>query len=394
MNERWPTALIFRTHLLPLSETFIRSQAEAMRTFRPFFVGLRKVKGLEIASGSAWIANQGGPCGWIRELQFRMNGPSAGCAEQLRHMHPAILHAHFGPDACEAIPLAQRLGIPMIATFHGYDATLTESALAKSRHGRRYLRKRPRLLPVATQFLAVSEFIRKKIQQQGFPTDRIAVHYIGVDIEKFRPPEVGTRARQVLFVARLVKKKGCSFLIRAMSLVQEVLPDFELIIIGEGEERNALAAEARHLLRRYRFLGAQSSDSIQRWMQSASLFCVPSVTAPSGDSEGFGMVFAEAQASGLPVASFATGGIPEAVAHQQTGFLAPEGNWNRLAEYIVLLLRNAALWRQFSREGRRRVEKRFNLAQQTEKLEQIYAERADLYTPYQAQADPSSLSIR
>lgn len=375
-----PTALIFRMRLLPFSETFIRAQAEAMRTFHPFFVGLRKVKGLEVAGGAEWIANRGGPYGWVREVRFRMWGPSAGCTERLRKLQPTILHAHFGPDACEAIPLAARLRLPLIATFHGYDATLTDAALAKSRHGRSYLRHRSRLHSGVSHFLAVSEFIRKRIGQQGFPAERTSVHYTGVDLTKFRPPEQENRARQVLFVGRLVQKKGCSFLIKAMSLVQDVLPELELIIIGEGEERARLEAEAHRFLRRYRFLGAQPVGAIQRWMQSASLFCVPSVTAPDGDSEGFGMVFAEAQASGLPVVSFATGGIPEAVGHQQTGYLAPEGDWRQLAEYIVLLHRNGALWQQFSRNGRRRVEQQFDLATQTAKLEQIYLDHVVSYS--------------
>ena len=368
LNQTRPTALIFRMRLLPFSETFIQSQANAMRTFRPFFIGLRKVKGLDVSDESAWIANRGGVSGWARELRFRMWGPSAGCTQQFRRMQPKIC-AHFGPDACEAIQLAKRLRIPLIATFHGYDATLTDAALANSRHGRSYLRNRAPLHGGVSQFLAVSQFIQKRIQQQGYPADRILVHYIGVDTKIFRPPESDKRTKQVLFVGRLVPKKGCSFLIKAMSLVQEVLPELELIVIGDGAERTTLAAEAHRSLRRYRFLGAQTPSAIQGWMQSASLFCVPSVTASNGDAEGFGMVFAEAQASGLPVVSFVSGGIPEAVSHGQTGFLAPEGNWRKLAEYIVLLQRNATLWEQFSRNGRRLVERHFNLSMQTAKLE-------------------------
>jgi colanic acid/amylovoran biosynthesis glycosyltransferase len=375
-----PVALIFRARLLAFSETFIRSQADAMKTFRPFFVGIKKVNGWELPDDSSWVANRGGFRGITRELRFRLLGPSMECKARLRELKPKILHAHFGPDACEAIPLGLDLGVPLIATFHGYDATLTDSGFRRSRHGRRYLRRRSQLRGNVTLFLAVSEFIRKQIEEQGFPSDRIRVHHIGVDVEQFRHIETGARERQVLFVGRLVEKKGCSYLIKAMAQVQAMLPDTELVIIGDGTERKTLENEARHLLRKYKFLGAQSSSVVKQWMQKVSLFCVPSITASNGDAEGFGIVFAEAQASGLPVVSFSSGGIPEAVAHGETGFLAPEGQWRKLAEYILLLLQNQGLRKQFSHAGRRRVEEKFDLHKQTASLEAIYQEVLTSYS--------------
>jgi glycosyltransferase involved in cell wall biosynthesis len=88
--------------------------------------------------------------------------------------------------------------------------------------------------------------------------------------------------------------------------------------------------------------------------------------------EAFGMVFAEAQAMGLPVASFASGGIPEAVKHKETGLLAPEGDWRKLAENINLLLENRDLWDSFSEEGMRYVRENFDVKSQSKKLESIY----------------------
>lgn len=376
-EEDLPVALIFRMRLLAFSETFIRSQAEAMTTFRPFFVGIKKVKGLEIPAESTWMANEGGWLGMSRELRFRMLGPNSGCVDRLRGLNPKVIHAHFGPDACEAIPLVKSLGTPLIATFHGYDATLTDKGFGESKHGRRYLRQRGKLQGNVTMFLAVSDFIRKRLQMQDFPMERTKVHYIGVDLERFRPPEKNERSSQVLFVARLVEKKGCAYLLKAMAEVQKQLPEAELIIIGDGNQRESLEAEARQSLRNYKFLGAQPTTVIQEWMRKVKLFCVPSVTASNGDSEGFGLVFAEAQACGLPVVSFATGGVPEAVAHGTTGFLAPERNWRVLGQYIHELLTSQTLWNQFSHAARRRVERKFDLRKQTESLEEIYEQVAN-----------------
>lgn len=77
---------------------------------------------------------------------------------------------------------------------------------------------------------------------------------------------------------------------------------------------------------------------------------------------------------GLPVVSSFSGGIPEAVAHGETGFLAQERASDELAMYILKLLRDDDTWREFSIAGRRRVEERFDLRRQTALLEEIYHE--------------------
>ena len=86
------------------------------------------------------------------------------------------------------------------------------------------------------------------------------------------------------------------------------------------------------------------------------------------------MVFAEAAALGLPVASFASGGIVESVAHQETGFLAAERDWEALGRYISRFLEDSELWHRMSRAGQRRVRAQFNLTVQTRKLEGLYEE--------------------
>lgn len=84
------------------------------------------------------------------------------------------------------------------------------------------------------------------------------------------------------------------------------------------------------------------------------------------------MVFAEAQAMGLPVASFETGGIPEAVVHGETGLLARERDLAGLVQNIVALLSDASMWERFSDAGRRRACQLFDIYRQTAALEDIY----------------------
>lgn len=177
----------------------------------------------------------------------------------------------------------------------------------------------------------------------------------------------------MLFVGRLAEKKGCKYLIQAMSQVQVVMPDVELVIIGDGPLRVDLENMAAMKLRHYRFLGTQPPQVVKNWMNRALLLAAPSVTAATGDSEGLPIVLIEAQAMGLPVVSSIHSGIPDAILHGQTGFLARERDWKILAEYILFLLNDRSLWQQFSQNGQERVRTQFNLRSQTSILEDIYS---------------------
>jgi len=270
------------------------------------------------------------------------------------------------------MPVAHKLRVPLIVTLHGYDVTMTDAALAQSREGRRYLKRRERLKKASARFLCVSNFIHDRVIADGFPADKTLVHYTGVDVEFFKPEPSIERSPVVLFVGRLVPKKGCEYLIRSMSEVQTLLPAARLIVVGDGPLRGQLELQAKRLLRNFEFVGAQQPVAVKKWMNRATVFCGPSVTAESGDAETFGTVFAEAQAMGLPVVSFVHGGIPEAVSHGKTGLLVAEKDWRALADSILLLFREPQLWSRFSEAGRKRVKELFDVRKQGSTLERIY----------------------
>ena len=224
-------------------------------------------------------------------------------------------------------------------------------------------------------FLAVSDFIRQQMLARGYPPERTRVHYIGVDTAKFAPPPDPVRREPlIVFVGRLIEKKGCEYLIRAMEEAAPSLGDAELVVIGDGPLRPSLEAMAKEKLRRYRFLGVQSPGQIRDWLGRARLFSMPSIEAASGDSEGFGIVFLEAQSMGVPVVSFRHGGIPEAVAHGVTGLLSDERDWRGLAADLAGLFSDEARWQRMSQAARRRTVEEFDLSRQTQALETIYEE--------------------
>lgn len=369
-----PPIIVYRDSLLAYSETFVRDQAEGLERFTPYYAGSRRVEGLDLPGERTVVVNGGGPLGKAAEALYKLRGVAPGFYRRLGRLGPALVHAHFGPDGVSALPLARRLGVPLLTTFHGFDATMTDEYARRSFYRHRvYLRGRPALQREGRLFLAVSEYIKRRLVDVGFPPEKVVVHYNGVETRMFRPDSRVEREPVVLFVGRLVEKKGCEYLVRAMARVQEAVPEVELVVIGTGPLRVDLEELAGKTLRRYRFLGALAPGEVRAWMSRASVLSVPSVTANTGDAEGFGLVFAEAQAMGLPVASFGGGPIPEVVVHGETGFLAPERNWEALAGYITRLLKDGNLRRWMGERGLERVKARFDLKERTRALEEIYA---------------------
>ena len=292
--------------------------------------------------------------------------------------HPDLVHAHFGSDGGFVLPLCQRLCVPLVVTCHGYDATWNTPSWTSVRSRGDFFRalllhKRDLALAKAHRIVAVSQFIRQQLLLRGAADDKIVVHYIGIDRQRFSPQNIQRRP-MVLFVGRLVEKKGVQYLIQAMATIQRQLPNVELVIVGDGALRSHLQTLAKNLAVRTQFVGQQSLDQVRHWMNLAQVFCGPSIVANSGDAEGFGMVFAEAQAMGLPVVSFATGGIPEAVIHGETGLLAPEKETAQLSKYLLRLLEDSQLRYTFALAGQTHVAKNFDLKKNTRQLETIYDE--------------------
>jgi glycosyltransferase involved in cell wall biosynthesis len=368
-----PKVIIFSDQLLGLSETFIKAQASALREYEPVFAGSRRVAGLELPQEKVYTVNPGDLLGKFHELRFKILGSAPAMVKRLGALRPVLLHAHHGPNGLRALPLASTLRLPLITTFHGGDVLLTDLRHQKTYLGfRYYLANKAKLRTSDAIFIAVSKFLQGKLLEQEFPPEKVFVVYTGVDTKKFRPASTEDRPI-ILFVGRLVEFKGAEFLIKAASEVQRESPAVELVLIGDGPLRKDLERLAKQSLRRYRFLGAQTSDEVCDWMNRASVLCMPSVTLRSGEAEGFGMVCAEAQAVGKPVVAFACGGISEIISHANTGFLAPEYDWQALGRYLMLLLQSAELRERFGRAARELMLRQFDLECCTRVLEGIYA---------------------
>jgi colanic acid/amylovoran biosynthesis glycosyltransferase len=371
------SVLIYRNELLPPSETFIRAQAGMLRRYRPQMIGLREVDpSLLVPETTLLCERESRLPSVLRRSSYEACGvlPAlhANCLmHRLNALEPSLLHAHFATDATMAVPLARALRIPLVVTLHGYDVTA-------ARNGRNLLRRwlgmrqRERLWTYAILFLCVSEFIRQRAITAGFPADKLIVHRIGINLDVFRPAEGLARSNDVVFVGRLTEKKGCAFLLQAMQLVQQRLPQARLLVVGDGPLRAQLEALAKELQVDCSFLGRQPHEQVIATLANARVCAIPSVTAANGDSEGLPMILAEAQGLGVPVVATRHAGIPEGIVDGEGGLLSDERDARSLAMNILRLFEDEELYTSVRRRGAELVLREFDLKRQTERLEAIY----------------------
>src|SRR5208283_2783147 len=230
-SNRKPAVLVYEDELLPFSQTFVLAQAESFKGFTPYYVGAHRVAGgLPLPEERTFVLNRGDFAGKVRERLFRLGRIAPGLIHQLRHLNPALVHAHFGPDGLSAAKLARTLDVPLVVTHHGYDVTMKPEFAVSFTH-KRYLRQKHVLQNSAHMFLAVSQYIMQRLLAQGFPEENLRVLYVGVDTAIFRPSAEIEREPLVLFVGRLVENKGCEFLVRAMAKVRKQYPTARLVVI-------------------------------------------------------------------------------------------------------------------------------------------------------------------
>jgi glycosyltransferase involved in cell wall biosynthesis len=172
----------------------------------------------------------------------------------------------------------------------------------------------------AQGMLAVSAAMKADMMALGMPEDRIAVHYTGIDRTVFRIRDrtaakaaLAIRGPLIVCVGALIERKGQAFVIDALP----ALPDATLVLIGMGEDEDALKARAQALgvADRVRFMGALPQTVIADWLAAADVMALPSA------SEGLANAWVEALASGTPVVTCDVGGAGELMDRPEAGRL-------------------------------------------------------------------------
>jgi phosphatidyl-myo-inositol dimannoside synthase len=216
--------------------------------------------------------------------------------------------------------------------------------------------------------VASSEFTAQRLRKLTNGAVEPVVVLPGVDVARYCVIDVEGqpgRAKSILAVGRLVRRKGFDVLIRAAAslVVEGTVPPFEVTIVGVGHDGPRLRGLTRLTRAPVRFAGVVSEEVLVRLYQRADMFVMPSRDIWDGCSvEGFGIALAEAAACGVPQISGFGGGVPEVVAHRETGFVVDGRAVNEVAAAMRLLLTDDGLRRQMAVASRRRAEKLFDSA--------------------------------
>jgi phosphatidylinositol alpha-1,6-mannosyltransferase len=278
---------------------------------------------------------------------------------QIRERHPGFLLAgNIRPYAPVVRRAAHRAALPWGFFAHGMD--LLRTAERWRHHPLKWWRWRA--LFDAKLIITNSRYTAGEATTLGFAADRIAVVPPEVDTSRFRPArdreEVLAERRRLdlpidgvltLFVGRLVERKGLDELLAALALT----PNARLIVVGAGDAEPWRArAAAAGVAERVMFRGSPADGELPRWYRAADIFASPARhRTRGGDVEGFGIVFLEAQASGLPVLATRAGGIPEAVEEGRTALLVLPGDVRALAAGWQRLLDDPGLRRSLGAAG-------------------------------------------
>jgi glycosyltransferase involved in cell wall biosynthesis len=238
-------------------------------------------------------------------------------------------------------------------------------------------------LKKATACTANSSFTQRAIRDFD---RRLPVRIIpmGVDVDYFHPRSTDQDLRKqlqiegemILFVGRLVKKKGAQHLLQAMPSVFESFPRAVLVMIGEGAMRPELEQMARQLgiASSVRFLGRISNADLPKYYTAADLFIGPSVVDDAGDTEGLGIVFLEAAASEVAIIGTSVGGISDVLIDGVTGIQIEPANPEQLARAIKRVLQDSELRSNLVRRARHHVVQHFAWGQIAARFSSLFQE--------------------
>jgi phosphatidylinositol alpha-1,6-mannosyltransferase len=212
----------------------------------------------------------------------------------------------------------------------------------------------------------ISNYSAAKLRELGISPDRISLIYPGAELDSVsnsvsethdeltRDKELLSDRRTLLTVGRLITRKGHDRVIEALPDIARRIPGIEYVIVGTGSEEQRLRdlAEAHGIASSVTFVGGVPHESVSTYYRNADVFVHPNRELANGEVEGFGMVFIEASAFGVPVIGGNTGGTPDAILDGETGFLVDPNSLEDITERVVQLMSDGLLRARMGEAGR------------------------------------------
>ena len=286
----------------------------------------------------------------------------------LVHVHWPMPHALFGWVARLAC------GARIITTWYGVELRWVKGAMPWLRPFLRWA------LRISDQAVAISSYTAREMTELAAVPVRVIPYTIALpDAATGAKPREGTF--EILFVGRLVERKGVTHLVEAVRRLPAALNP-HLTIIGEGPERLGIEAQVAQedLAARVTVRGRVSAADLREAYAGARVLVLPAVVDARSDTEGLGVVLLEAMAYGVPVIASAIGGITDIVVDGESGLLVPPGDATALAAALERVAQDRTLAQRLGEAGQRRVREQFSWASITARWEECYAAAAGTRT--------------
>lgn len=285
----------------------------------------------------------------------------------VRRDRPDVLHSWMFHANLPSRVAGRFCGVPLVVSS---ERTLEQESW------RRYLANRltgrlPHVHACVSE--AVADFAHTKI---GLPLDRLVVIRNGIDTEAFARNEDRAAIRKRLGIPPDRPLVGCVAQLKSVKRIDVLLEAFarvelpaELVLVGDGVERESLEALSRRLAiaDRVRFCGEQSDP--RPWLHALDVFALAS------DVEGLPVAAIEAMAAGLPVVATGVGGVPEVVRDGVTGLLVPCRDPEALGAALRVLLKDRERAAEMGARGRKRVCTEFDERRMVSEVEELYRSR-------------------
>ncbi len=279
------------------------------------------------------------------------------------HVHWPVPHALFGWMGRRSSRVRPRL----VTSWYGVELRWVQSSLPWLRGFVRWA------LRISDAIVAISSYTAREIARFANVPVQV-IPYTLPFVESATKARVRPSTRfQVLFVGRLVERKGVTHLIEAVRRLPAEL-HARLVVIGDGPERQELGTRVRDLglEDRVQILGRVSDEELRATYARSDVLVLPSIVDARGDTEGLGVVLLEAMSYSVPVVASDIGGITDIVENEKSGLLVPPGDPARLAQALERLGRDPALASRLGSAGAERVRSAFGWPEIMEKWAAIY----------------------
>jgi colanic acid/amylovoran biosynthesis glycosyltransferase len=282
-----------------------------------------------------------------------------------------IIHVQYGTNV-HPVDLLKHIGLlkgRMIVSFHGHDAFFPINGFIQNNGYYDYLFRGDNLIVANTPYLA------EKIEQLGCEKKNLAIIPVPINTKFFTPAKFikENKSLQLINVGRLDPIKGQSVALDFISMILKNNIEVHLIIIGEGREYLKLKRKIFELSleKNVTLIGRKNQKEVRELLRNSDIYLFTGMPVEEGRRETQGLATLEAQACGLPVLAFDSGGVKYTVERNETGFLCKENDLHCLLEKFYFL-RDNNLRLQMGQNARVFTEKEFSKNVIKKKWKEIY----------------------